>query len=235
MDSSVLASSIRAAFQARAAQSSSNQQATSAPAALAVRVAATGEEADLAGADLHWQPTQVAGPAFTREPAREVLRLTVEGEKEKGLNKQLMVGSRDPHALAKRDKASRPDTAGKNWFDLPAQKIDVDLKRELRLLRLRGAFDAKRFYKSFDNNKFPKHFALGTVVEGATEYYSGRLDGKQRRKATLSEQLLADPSITKSRKKRFAKLQDEASVHRNAKKRKTDLPRMNKSHHRPKH
>jgi len=27
------------------------------------------------------------------------------------------------------------------------------MKRELRLLRLRGAYDTKRFYKSFDNTK----------------------------------------------------------------------------------
>jgi len=35
----------------------------------------------------------------------------------------------------------------------PAQTIDADMKRELRLLRLRGAYDTKRFYKSFDSTK----------------------------------------------------------------------------------
>lgn len=77
------------------------------------------------------------------------------------------------------------------------QKINPDMKRELRLLRLRGAFDGKRFYRSFDHSKFPKHFALGTVVEGPTEFYSGRLDSKQRRKTSFAEQLLGDPAITK--------------------------------------
>jgi len=33
------------------------------------------------------------------------------------------------------------------------QTIDADMKRELRLLRLRGAYDTKRFYKSFDSTK----------------------------------------------------------------------------------
>jgi hypothetical protein len=37
---------------------------------------------------------------------------------------------------------------------------------------------------------------MGTVIEGPTEFYSGRLDAKQRRKATLTEQLLADPEVT---------------------------------------
>ena len=41
------------------------------------------------------------------------------------------------------------------------------------MLRLRGAFDPKRFYKSVDNSKFPKYFQMGTVVEGPTDFYSG--------------------------------------------------------------
>lgn len=42
------------------------------------------------------------------------------------------------------------------------------------MLRLRGAFDPKRFYKSFDQTKFPKYFQFGTVVEGPTEYLTDR-------------------------------------------------------------
>jgi hypothetical protein len=34
------------------------------------------------------------------------------------------------------------------------------VKRDLRLLRLRGAFDPKRHYKTFDTSKFPKHFVV---------------------------------------------------------------------------
>jgi len=41
------------------------------------------------------------------------------------------------------------------------------------MLRLRGAFDPKRFYKSADGTKFPKYFQMGTVVEGPTDFYSG--------------------------------------------------------------
>ena len=47
------------------------------------------------------------------------------------------------------------------------------VKRDLRMLRLRGAFDPKRFYKSADATKFPKYFQMGTVVEGPTDFYSG--------------------------------------------------------------
>ena len=43
------------------------------------------------------------------------------------------------------------------------------------MLRLSGAFDPKRFYKSMDNSKFPKYFQMGTVVEGPTDFFSGAL------------------------------------------------------------
>ena len=49
----------------------------------------------------------------------------------------------------------------------------IQVKRDLRMLRLRGAFDPKRFYKSADATKFPKYFQMGTVVEGPADFYSG--------------------------------------------------------------
>lgn len=81
------------------------------------------------------------------------------------LHVQLLVPPRDPAHLSKAHKAAKPDTAGKGWFDLPAQKIDDDMKRELRLLRLRGAYDSKRFYKTFDNTKWVRAGVAGISQE----------------------------------------------------------------------
>ena len=61
----------------------------------------------------------------------------------------------------------------RGWFDLPAQQITPEVKRDLRLIRLRGAMDTKRFYKSLDSTKFPKYFQFGTVVEGPADFYAG--------------------------------------------------------------
>jgi hypothetical protein len=61
----------------------------------------------------------------------------------------------------------------RGWFDLPAQQITDEVKRDLRLLRLRGAMDPQRFYKSLDDTKFPKYFQLGTVVETPADFYAG--------------------------------------------------------------
>ena len=49
-----------------------------------------------------------------------------------------------------------------------------ELKRDLRLLRLRGAMDTKRFYKKAEKGRFPDRFAIGTVIEGPGEYLSGK-------------------------------------------------------------
>ena len=35
--------------------------------------------------------------------------------------------------------------------------------------------DTKRFYKKAEKGKFPTRFAVGTVIEGPTEWYSGAL------------------------------------------------------------
>ena len=70
-----------------------------------------------------------------------------------------------PHAVAAAAaraatrKAARAHS-GPGWFDLAAPAITPDLKRDLRLLRLRGAFDPKRFYKSADTGRLPEHFAV---------------------------------------------------------------------------
>jgi hypothetical protein len=53
-----------------------------------------------------------------------------------------------------------PPAAGKDWYELPATKITDEVKRDLRLLKLRGVYDPKRFYKSFDDSKFPKYFQV---------------------------------------------------------------------------
>jgi len=80
--------------------------------------------------------------------------------KQPGLSKALHAPTLDAAARTKEAKKAAPDTAGSKWFDLPAPKVTDELKRDLRLLRLRGAYDPKRFYKSFDNSKFPKYFAV---------------------------------------------------------------------------
>lgn len=145
--------------------------------------------------------------------------------KEKDLAKKLVVPPRDARLLAKQAAKEVKPTAGKKWYDLPSPVVDEDTKRELRLLRLRGAMDPKRFYKSFDGKALPKFFHMGTIVDDPLDYYSGRLT-RSERKSTLTEQLLADQQLTQHRKKKIAQLMEENSRYQKLKKRKTDLPRV---------
>lgn len=123
----------------------------------------------------------------------------------------------------------------KKWFQLPAQEITEEIKTDLRVLRLRSAFDPKQFYKKFDETKFPTNFQMGTVVESSADFYSGRLTNKQR-KRTMAEEILYDPYLTSVRKKRYNKIQENASVwSKKPNVRKTDNPRIRKKPRKAKH
>ena len=86
--------------------------------------------------------------------------------------------------------------------------------------------------QGFDSTKIPKHFEMGTIVEGAGEFYSGRLS-KRERKQSFTEEILADVKVKKERKRRFEKMQAEREEL--ARKRKKQRSHFKRSAHRPKH
>jgi hypothetical protein len=124
----------------------------------------------------------------------------------------------------------------KEWFRLPTQEITDEVKADLRVLRLRSAFDTKRFYRKDDSSKFPTQFHVGRVVEHAADFYSSRLTKKQR-KTTMAEEVMHDEHLSAVRKKRFTKIQENATYWSNAagKGRKTNNPRIKKKPGRKKH
>jgi hypothetical protein len=61
------------------------------------------------------------------------------------------------------------------------------------------------FYKK-SAQRLPDYFQVGTVIQGATEFYSSRLS-KQQRGRSFAEELLHDKDIKFTLKKRFNKLQ----------------------------
>ena len=129
--------------------------------------------------------------------------------KEAGLAKASVVPPRDERRRARAERASRPETKGRGWFDLPAQTLDAETKNDLRVLKLRGAYDPKRFYRAQDETKLPKFFQMGTVVESGADFYSSRM-AKRDRKRTLAEEILHDSEIGGYRKRKYARLQEEA-------------------------
>ncbi|KAG6395490.1 hypothetical protein SASPL_146135 [Salvia splendens] len=96
----------------------------------------------------------------------------------------LFVPPNDPRKLNKMARKQVKDTAGKNWFDMPAQTITPELKKDLQLLK------------------------VGTVIESASEFFSGRLTKKER-KATLADELLADSTFHQYRKRKVREIEEK--------------------------
>ena len=120
----------------------------------------------------------------------------------------LFVAPQDRSKVRREMRKMERKTAGKGWFDMKAVEYTPELRREMRMLKLRGAYDPKRFYKNADTSKLPTHFQVGTVVGGAADFYSARL-AKRDQKRTLAEEVLHDKDIERARRGRFTKIQEQ--------------------------
>lgn len=87
-------------------------------------------------------------------------------------------------------RQAKKATAGPSWYNLPKTNLTPALKRDLDLLRMRSVLDPKRFYKKENTKaKAPEFSQIGTVIEGPTDFFSGRIP-KKLRKRTLAEEVL---------------------------------------------
>ncbi|CAN6358364.1 unnamed protein product [Urochloa humidicola] len=120
----------------------------------------------------------------------------------------LFVPPRDPRKVNKLTRKNIKDTTGKGWFDMPAPSITPELKKDLEILQLRHVMDPKRHFKRSGKSKaLPKYFQVGTVVEPASEFYSGRLTNRER-KTTLVDELLSDQSLKSYRLRKVREIQE---------------------------
>eukprot|EP00934_Nitzschia_sp_Nitz4_P002150 Nitzschia sp. Nitz4//scaffold65_size103378//31684//32505//NITZ4_004461-RA/size103378-processed-gene-0.46-mRNA-1//-1//CDS//3329556225//2150//frame0 len=104
----------------------------------------------------------------------------------------------------KKGTKKAPDTtAGKGWFGMTPTPLTEELKADLSVIRNRNYLDPKKFYKSSD--KFGSVVQVGTVIEGASEYYSSRLTKKQRRN-NFTEEIMADPASADYARNKFREM-----------------------------
>ncbi|XP_023515315.1 rRNA-processing protein fcf2-like [Cucurbita pepo subsp. pepo] len=122
----------------------------------------------------------------------------------------LFVPPNNPKKLNKLLRKQVSDTAGRSWFDMPAQTMTPEMEKDLRLLKLRSVIDPKRHYKKGDSKSktLPKYFQVGTVVESSLDFFSGRLTKKER-KATLADELLSDQALTQYRKRKVQEIEEQ--------------------------
>jgi hypothetical protein len=99
-------------------------------------------------------------------------------------------------------------TAGASWFDLPRTNLTPELKRDLQLIKMRNVLDPHRHYKKDGGGKMkaPEFSQVGTIVEGPTEFFTGRIENKKR-KRTFVEEVLAGEQETGRFKKKYGEMQ----------------------------
>lgn len=93
---------------------------------------------------------------------------------------------------------------------MPAPVVTAEIERDFALLRARQSLDPKQFYKKQDKSStgIPKFFQIGTIVNGAQDFYSNRATRKQK-KQSLLEELLSDQSRQKYLKQKFLQIQEK--------------------------
>ncbi|GIZ47192.1 hypothetical protein CKM354_001029100 [Cercospora kikuchii] len=115
----------------------------------------------------------------------------------------------DPVVAKKTAEEKKRATAGSNWYNLPRTELTPELKRDLQLIKMRNVLDPHRHYKKENGKmKAPEYSQVGTIKEGATEFFSGRIENKKR-KRTFAEEVLAGEHETGRFKNKYGQIQDK--------------------------
>ncbi|GAB2225893.1 hypothetical protein Drorol1_Dr00021664 [Drosera rotundifolia] len=163
---------------------------------------------------LTWDPklpsfSNSTEPQSSSSVSTKIVVISALGKPKMELIDGLYVPPNDPRKLNKWRRKQVKDTAGKNWFDMPAPVLTPELKLDLKLLKLRGVIDPKRHYVKGDakSKTLPKYFQVGTVVESPFESYSSRLTQKER-KPTIADELLSDEKLKEYRKRKVREIEE---------------------------
>lgn len=137
------------------------------------------------------------------------------GKRPSTLPTTFSASSSSSQSMTKRKRGGRQvndnlSTAGSGWFNMTPTPMSSQLKTDISLIRNRNYLDPKKFYKNADSFD-GKVLQLGTVIEGSNEYYTSRLTKRERR-MNLTEEIMADRTVTEYAKKKYRELQAEKDV-----------------------
>ncbi|CAL8253714.1 unnamed protein product [Merluccius merluccius] len=121
-----------------------------------------------------------------------------------------------PYNEAKRSlklkrKEVKEKTTGDGWFNMKAPELTPELKADLKVIKMRGSMDPKRFYKKNDRDGLPKYFQVGTVMDSPVDFYHARVPKKDR-KRTMVEELMADADFRRQNKKKYLGIMAEKAA-----------------------
>ncbi|KAJ9612194.1 dTDP-fucopyranose mutase [Cladophialophora chaetospira] len=111
-----------------------------------------------------------------------------------------------PHQKAK--KVNDQTSAGPEWFDMPKTTLTPQLKRDLQLIEMRSVLDPHRHYKKNNRKgKIPTFSQTGTVIEGPTEFFSARINKKERSKNFVEEAMTTEKATGRFKRK-YSEIQE---------------------------
>lgn len=110
----------------------------------------------------------------------------------------------DPIVI-KQKKNEQIDDSGSQWFNMKQPEMTDSVKRDLAIIKQRSALDPKRHYKK-EKWETPKYFQMGTIIEGNTEYYSARMNRRDRGK-NIADEILHDKDSQKYFKRKYSEIQ----------------------------
>ena len=113
-------------------------------------------------------------------------------------------------------KPYKSDKNDNDWFTLPKPDDNMrrEVQRDLLLIKHRAALDPKRHYKK-QRWEVPERFAIGTIIEDKSEFYSSRMNRKER-KSTILETLMGDEASNKYFKRKYNEIQEKSTSGRKA-------------------
>lgn len=122
-------------------------------------------------------------------------------------DKILRINDPITHIISKQNQKSKAPDSGDKWFGMKLPEITDEIKRDLTVIKHRSALDPKRHYKK-EKWEIPKFFHMGTIVEGNTEFYSSRMN-KKNRGTSLVNEILKDDESGKYFKRKYAEIQKQ--------------------------
>jgi hypothetical protein len=121
---------------------------------------------------------------------------------EKELTVPVPISKSEKKRLARQ---KREKTAGPNWFGLSAPEMTDELKQDMQILNLRNYVDPSDIYRRPEYKEMPKYFEVGTVVENAADFYSGRVARKERKQHFVDE-VLSDQKYKQYAKRKYREM-----------------------------
>ncbi|KAL7632424.1 UNVERIFIED_CONTAM: hypothetical protein RMT77_017278 [Armadillidium vulgare] len=121
--------------------------------------------------------------------------------------KQLIPYYLSRNSVKRHRKMEKLKDKGKDWFNMKAPEITEELRRDLKVLKMRSVLDPHHHYKRSDMKVLPKYFQMGKVIDSPLDFFSSRIPKKQR-KRTIAEEIMNSEEVLRYQKKKCSEIME---------------------------